>query len=696
MRQTRWWTSILLVLVMAVLAACGGAADTAVEDSSQNQALPPTEAPDSAQVDETTEDAAPAGEPTEELGVQPSDDEAAPTVPPGEFKEAPKVAEMVSAGNLPAVAERLPKKPMVLEPIESVGKYGGTWNTALKGTSDTAWLVRTIGYENLVRWRPDVKNFTAEEVIPNIADSVDMNDEGSEYTFHLREGMKWSDGKPFTADDIMFWYEDVFSNEELTPAVPSWLTAAGKPVTVQRVDDLTVVFRFAGPNGLFLSRLATPPGDAPTAFPRHYMQQFHKKYNPQVEQQAKKAQMEGWTDLFASKVSPWENPEKPTLNAWKLTKAVGDATQQLTAERNPYYWKVDTEGNQLPYIDTISYRVTDDVEVMVLQALNGEIDMMDRHINALANKPVFFDNQEKGNYHFTNEIPASMNQMMFALNLTVRDKNKRQVFNDKNFRIGLSHAINRQEIIDAAYQSQGEPFQGAPRPESPFFNEQLAKQYTEYDVALANQFLDKVLPEKNDQGMRLGPDGKPFVFQVETAAAPTASQEGAALELMQGYFKAVGIDMRVKPLERSLFYERKDSNQSDATTWSGDGGLDVILEPRWYFPFSTESNFAIPWAIWFNNPKADGAIKPPAAAKKQMELYRQLMDAPSAEERADLMKQILQIAQEEFWVMGLALPTEGYGIVKNNFHNVPEDVVSAYLSLTPAQTNPSQYWIEGE
>ncbi|MDP9352555.1 MAG: ABC transporter substrate-binding protein, partial [Chloroflexota bacterium] len=270
------------------------------------------------------------------------------------------------------------------------------------------------------------------------------------------------------------------------------------------------------------------------------------------------------------------------------------------------------------------------------------------------------------------------------------------VFNDKNFRIGLSHAINRQEIIDAAYQSQGEPYQGAPRPESPFFNEKLAKQYTEYDVALANQFLDKVLPKKNGAGMRLGPDGKPFVFQVETAAAPTASQEGAALELMQGYFKAVGIDMRVKSLERSLFYERKDGNQPDATTWSGDGGLDVILEPRWYFPFSTESNYAIPWAIWFNDPKADGAIEPAAPAKKQMELYRQLMNSADTEERTDLMKQILQISQEEFWVMGLALPTEGYGIVKNNFHNVPEEMVSAYLSLTPAQTNPSQYWIEGE
>ncbi|MDP9353226.1 MAG: ABC transporter substrate-binding protein, partial [Chloroflexota bacterium] len=397
MRQTKWWISVLLVLMVAVVSACGRAPDTTGQDTdqNQNQALPPTEAPDTAQEEDTDSDAAPAGDPTEAEAVATEGDVAQPATP-SEFKESPKLA----GGNLPAVQERLPKQPMVLQPVKSVGKHGGTWNTALKGTSDTAWLVRTIGYENLVRWKPNVKNFTADEIIPNIAESVDMNEDGSEYTFHLREGMKWSDGKPFTADDIMFWYEDVLSNEELTPSVPSWLTAADKPVTVERVDDVTVVFKFAGPSGLFLSRLATPVGEAPTNYPRHYLQQFHKKYNPQVEAQAKQAQLDSWADLFTSKVSAWENPDKPVLNAWQLTKAVGDATQQLTAERNPYYWKVDTEGNQLPYIDTVAYRVTDDVEVMVLQALNGEIDFMDRHINALANKPVFFENQEKGNYHF--------------------------------------------------------------------------------------------------------------------------------------------------------------------------------------------------------------------------------------------------------------------------------------------------------
>ncbi len=630
-----------------------------------------------------------AGVPTATVGP------AATAARPEVFKEAPQLAEMVRAGKLPKVEERLPKNPMVLQPVERVGTYGGDWNTLLAGPADDSWLIRTIGYEFLLRWKPDTTQFSPNEVIPNVAESFEANQDGTEFTFKLREGTKWSDGKPFTADDIMFWYEDVLMNEELTPSLPLWLNPGGdNSLVVEKVGDYSVVFRFTKPNGLFLQWLATTRGSDPTNHPRHYLQQFHTKYNKNADQQAKQANLEGWSELFEQKAEWRENAERPTLHGWKLTAGIGEATQQLIAERNAYYWKVDTEGNQLPYLDRVAYSVVEDREVMVLKALNGEVDLQSRHINALRNKPVFFDNREKGNYRLFGTTPDDLNTTVLTLNLTHQNPTKRQVFQNRDFRIGLSHAINRQEIIDVVHVSQGEPFQAAPRPESQFYNEELAKQYTEYSVQKANEHLDKVLPKKDADGFRLGPDGKRFTFQVETHEGffyPTVD----TLELVQRHWRAVGIDMRVKAESRELWEERTEGNLHDASVGWSDGGLAVLLDPRSYFPFSVESKFAVAWAVWFEDgPDADGAMEPPPPAKKQMELYRQVQATADPQKQVQLMNQILDITREQFWGMGISLPIEGYGIVKNSFHNVPDKFVAAQRYPDPAPTNPAQYFTE--
>ena len=617
-------------------------------------------------------------------------------------KEAPMLAEQVAAGSLPPLEERLPANPKVVTPTESLGQYGGTWRMGLNGGQDNALLTRTMAYEHLVRWTPD---WTAIE--PNIAESYEVNAEATEYTFKLRQGMKWSDGAPFTADDLVFWYEDIVLNEEYGAAHPqgNWLKAGGETVAVEKVDDYTVKLVFAAPNGLFLQRLATPDGAELTRWPKHYCSQFHPTYNADnIEALATAAEADGWVNLMELKCggvpgtpydARWQNSELPTLYPWMLTTSYGAGTQ-VVGQRNPYYFKVDTEGRQLPYIDQLRYEVGENVDVLVLKALNGEIDMQDRHIASLPNKSVFFDNMEQGDYKFFETIPSSMNQSIIALNLTHKDPVKREIYQTKDFRIALSQAINRQEIIDVVFVGQGEPYQLAPRPTSPFFNETLAKQYTEYDPDAANALLDTLYPEKNADGIRLGPDGNPIIIVIDVTANQQSNID--TMGLVEGYWAAVGIDAQINSIDRSLFYTRKDSNEHDASVWGGDGGLDVILEPRWYFPYSGESLYAEAWQTWFNNPSGEGALtapeEPPAGPKQQMALYEQIKSTGDADEQEALMAEILEIAADEFYAIGIALGPNGYGIVRNNFHNVPEVFPGSWLYPNPAPTNPEQYWLE--
>jgi peptide/nickel transport system substrate-binding protein len=602
-------------------------------------------------------------------------------------KEAPMLSELVKAGKLPPVEQRLPENPMVIQPIEQLGVYGGDWDTAIKSPSDAAWLYRTIGYDELTRWGWQVD---ASEPILNLAESIEALDDARRFVIHLRKGVKWSDGEPFTSADILFAYDDVLRNEQLYPTLPSWLISGGEPAVFSAPDDHTVEVRFKNSFGLFTGYLGLAEGLPLTLQPKHYLQQFHIKYNPDADKLAASMGFPTWAALYGNKgiityPGNWQNHELPNVNAWHLVQAFGEGTR-LVAERNPYYWKVDPEGRQLPYIDRLIYDIITDTEVMLLKATNGEIDMHTRHFVSNGNKPVLAKARDTANIEFFDIVPSGANELGIALNLTHKDPGMRALFSDKNFRIGLSHAINREELIELHFEGQGEPWQIAPRPEGPFYNEEMAKQFTEYDVDKANSFLDQAgLTEKDGDGFRTK-DGKRLSFTINAEV-----DYASIVDHIRGYWQAVGIDMQGQTMDRSLFFERVSSNDFDGAVWYGDAGLyDAIFFPRWWFPSEEYSFYGILWAHWYMG--VDPKEEPPDAIKKQQDLFNQVKAATDPKQRVDLFNQLLAINKDLFPSIGISLPAVGYGIKKKNFHNVPSPMGGSSPFPYPGTGYPEQYF----
>ncbi|MFT3735847.1 MAG: ABC transporter substrate-binding protein [Rhodocyclaceae bacterium] len=315
------------------------------------------------------------------------------------YNEAPELAAAVKLGKLPPVAQRLPNKPEVIKPLHSIGSYGGALRSALRGSGDGNAILRFVSPQGLVRWN---KSFSGLE--GNLAESWTVSSDASEFTFKLRPGIKWSDGKPFTTEDILFSMNDLVGNQQFFPSAPSRYVADGKFVKVDRLDDRTVRFKFARSFRTFTEELATPLGQHPVLYPKHYCQQFHPKYNPRVEDEVRALRVQDWMSLMRLKcgdlevVTRWGNPEKPTLDPWVIEQPYHGGATRVTMRRNPYFWQVDTAGNQLPYIDRLEFKVVSDIETIILAAVSGQLDLQIRHIQNTQNLPLLSENETKGRY----------------------------------------------------------------------------------------------------------------------------------------------------------------------------------------------------------------------------------------------------------------------------------------------------------
>ena len=434
---------------------------------------------------------------------------------PRRFHEAPALADLVQQGELPPVQERIGSDPLVIEPVREIGNYGGIWRRGFSGPADFWNGYRCCGHDRILFW-----DYTGNTVVPNVAKGWEISEGGRVFTIFLRRGMKWSDGHPFTADDFMFWYEDIYQHDELVPTKAPILAIDDKPGRMEKVDDSTIRFVFSQPYYVFLDMLAGATALGGHSYqgrslmggfaPRHYLQQFHPRYVGQeaVDQLVKAAGYDNWAS-FMRYINDWSlNPDLPTVTAWQTTSPIN--TPIWVLERNPYFYMVDTAGNQLPYIDKVVLTLAENLEVLNLRAIAGEYHFQSRHID-ISKLPVFLENQRRGNYTVSLDPADSGCDACLFFNQTYdADPEIATWLQNRDFRIALSHGMDREQLNEAFWLGLGTSGSQVLAESSPYNpGPEYRTMHSTYDPQRANQMLDALgLTRKDSQGYRLRTDGK--------------------------------------------------------------------------------------------------------------------------------------------------------------------------------------------
>ncbi len=628
---------------------------------------------------------------------------------PKKFGEAPMLADLVKSGKLPPVEKRLPEEPLVLKPLQQVGKYGGTWRRGFTGPADGENGNRISASDKPLFW-----DYMGTKVMPGVAKAWKVEDEGRKITITLRKGMRWSDGEPFTANDFVFWFEDIYKNKELVPTPSAEMSINGKPGTLEKVDDYTVVYKFADPYYLFVEVYA---GDGPIGrgqaagtgqqggacqggyAPAHYLKQFHPKYvsKEELDKKVAEAKMDNWVRFFISKTDWTRNPDLPVLAPWKTVTPIN--TPRWTLERNPYYYEVDTEGNQLPYIDRIAMTLAENLEVLNLRAIAGEYDFQERHTD-LGKLPVLLENQAKGDYKvFLDPRPLGSDTNLHINQSYEADPEVAKWFQNRDFRRALSLGIDRDQLNEVFWLGLGTTGSIAPEenlPHSP--GPEYRKLWSTFDPKKANELLDKAgLDKKDGDGYRLRTDGKGRLrIEIMTVAAQFIPYTQHA-EMIKEQWKKIGIEADVKELERNLAYTRVNANEHQIMVWSIAGAEHMLLFPDNFLPVVGNNCIAGPlYGKWYASGGSQGKKPTDPQTLKIMELFR---SAPGLkpEEGVKAVQEIWKILVEEQWnigTVGLSPASMGVRVVKNNMGNIPAREANGQIARTPGSSHPETFFFK--
>ncbi len=628
---------------------------------------------------------------------------------PKTFKEAPLLAEQVKAGKLPAVANRLPEPSQlfVVKPLHEIGKYGGNWRRAFTGPADHENGNRINSLDKILTF-----DYTGTKIIPSLARDWKLSDDKKTTTIYLRKGAKWSDGKPLTANDFMFWYTEIYLNKNINPNPFFEFQINGKDGVMKKIDDYTVAFEFPEPYEFFVWQLAGSTaigGGFATRggfqnfggayCPEHYLKQFLPKFSSEeaVNKKAKDMGFDSWVSLLKNRYSWALNNELPVMTPWKTVSPINTPTWSM--ERNPYFWAVDTAGNQLPYIDRITMTLAENTEVANLRAIAGEYDIQERHMG-LAKLPVFLENAKKGNY--TVHLDPALNGSDATIhigNAYEADPEIAKFLKNKEFRHALSLGIDRDQLNEAMWLGVGTAGSIAPAPDTVYSpGPEWNKKYASLDLKQANELLDKVgLAKKDGEGFRQRTDGKGRLRLEMVTVGGQFVPYTAVGEMIKQQWRKIGIDLDVKELERNLAFTRDGTSENQMIVWANDGSEVLYLFPRHALPVdAAEAHMGQAFARWYASGGTAGKKPDDPEMLRAFDLFRAAFGATEAT-RVNNAKEIWKIAVEQMWsigTVGQSPAVMGVRIVKNNMGNVPERQVNAQHARTPHSSMPISFYFK--
>jgi len=606
-------------------------------------------------------------------------------------EEPPSLSPAVAAGQLPPLAMRLPRVPLVFNAPRSdwtLGRYGGEVRTLMAKDRDIRMMVvygysRLVGYDEQLRLTPDIL-----EKVENVDSRV--------FTLHLRAGHKWSDGKPFTAEDFRYYWEDVAHNKDLSPfGLPQALLVNGHAPKFEVVSETTVRFTWPEPNPMFLPALAAP---SPLYIyrPAHYLRQFHAHYVglEKANALAVEAGSRSWAGLHQKKDEQFrfDNPDLPTLEPWFNTTPL--PSTRFVLERNPYFHRVDSTGRQLPYIDRIIVGITDD-KLIPAKTGAGDVDLQVRYLR-FDNYTFLKQSEKRNQYHVRLWEKALGSQIALYPNLNAEDPEWRKLMRDVRFRRALSLGINRHEINEVVYFGLGRESSNTILQRSALFRPEFREAWTKFDVKAANALLDSIgLTRRDAAGLRLLPDGRPMELIIDTSGEST--EETDVLELIRDSWRKLGIAMFSRPSQREVFRKRVFSGKSMMSVWSGlsNGIPTADMSPGELAPTTQEQLQWPMWGQYYEQNRKGGEAPTSADVVELIKLFEEWRNSGAPDEREKIWLRMLAINADEVYTIGIVTRALQPVVVRDNLRNVPAEGIyswdpGAYFGMY----HPDTFWID--
>jgi len=591
----------------------------------------------------------------------------------------------------------LPDTPFVLAPRDEIGNYGGTLYGAFPQPY-RGQAYETLGfYEPVLTW-----NWDRTELLPNLLESFEPSTDQKTFRMTIRKNLKWSNGDPVTTDDIKYVYEDVWSNETLSPVFPSAFSAGGEPVQLNVIDTYTFEFVFQVPYPSFVYVLCRQGFTNQIFVPSEYMKQYHESYTEKddLDKMTADAGFDTWNQLYNDRNNWMNDLDRPVLFAWMMESVTDDDLNYMYV-RNPYYHKVDTEGNQLPYLDYQQVEYVNNLETLKMKCIAGEVEYIYAPIGEVfAEYPLYAENAEAGNYRLITGNADFGHIFLVMPNHSSTDPQKGPLFSDRDFRIALSHAINREEIISlfvSVGDYKGTPAQQSPVEDSPYYDEELTKQYTEYDVEKANSILDELgLTARDSDGYRLGLDGNPMIF---TMMIPTYSDlwVDGGMQIAR-YWREVGLNVEATAVAPEIWNENIQANKTDITLHSpGSGGLLVINSDgidAYSMPYvGWMQRWGVGYVQYINSDGAEG-VEPPEFVYRMNELREEILYESDSAVADAKVEELLNIWKEELILLGISRPLPSFFLISNELKNTPQDGEpwNIFMFGVGGNVNPCQFY----